>query len=81
MDLVTLSVRMAASLLAQSLASQAPGLALDHSLDQVASLGGFSVRGDGSVVNSAGSVIGRVDGSGNIIDTAGNIIGRVNPRN
>ena len=43
--------------------------------------GGFSVQGDGSVINSAGAIIGRVDGSGNIVDTAGNIIGRVTPRN
>ncbi|MCF6275335.1 MAG: peptidoglycan-binding protein, partial [Robiginitomaculum sp.] len=41
------------------------------------SLGNFSVRANGQVVNSAGVVLGTVDANGNIIDTAGKIIGRV----
>jgi len=43
------------------------------------SVGGFTVRADGSVANSSGVVIGRLDpATGNIIDGSGNIIGRMN---
>ena len=45
-----------------------------------ASAGGFNVRADGSVTNSSGVVIGRVDGSGNITDSSGRVIGRVTGR-
>jgi len=43
------------------------------------SAGGFTVRADGSVANSAGVVIGRVDANGNVIDAAGRVIGRARP--
>ena len=44
------------------------------------SAGGFTVRADGSVANSAGVVIGRVDANGNVIDAAGRVIGSARPR-
>jgi len=45
------------------------------------SAGGFSVRADGSVVDSRGVTVGRVDGSGQIISATGQVIGRVTPQN
>ena len=44
------------------------------------SAGDFSVRSDGSVVNSNGSVIGRVNANGEIVAN-GVVIGRVRPGN
>jgi len=43
------------------------------------SAGDFTVRADGSVVNSSGAVIGRVNANGEII-SGGRVIGRVKPR-
>jgi len=44
------------------------------------SAGDFTVRADGSVVNSSGAVIGRVNANGEIVAN-GVVIGRVRPRN
>jgi hypothetical protein len=44
------------------------------------SAGGFTVRGDGSVVNSSGAVIGSVNANGEIVSN-GVVIGRVRPAN
>jgi peptidoglycan hydrolase-like protein with peptidoglycan-binding domain len=44
------------------------------------SAGDFTVRADGSVVNTSGAVIGRVNANGEIISN-GQVIGRVRPRN
>ena len=43
-------------------------------------ISGYTVRGDGSVVNSSGAVIGRVNANGEIVAN-GVVIGRVRPGN
>ena len=45
-----------------------------------ASAGGFTVQSDGSVTNSSGAVIGRVNANGEIVSN-GVVIGRVRPSN
>ena len=41
------------------------------------SRGGFSVKADGSVIDSTGKLIGNVSATGEIIDPTGKVIGRV----